>query len=260
MRRRFALRAMPLAIALCVAAGAAFAVDETVTMTPQSTQSSRPVPQPTTAAPGSSPLMTEPVRAASGTGPLSGQMVMLSPADRVWIGIPQGWIACDDANNAKLGGVKDPYNLSAEICVGPRKTGNAISFGAFDPRPYSTVAIFAGLEANSPLTAATIDAMSDSDVVAMQTKSCPMVQSALFGDKATVESCSLARNKFAGRTALVYFITFLPPGGSMARCKREMWLVPYAAGVMDFYFTWPILEDDKVTATIDRIKASVVFQ
>jgi hypothetical protein len=248
-----------LAAVFC--AGGAFAAEETVTMTPgETSRATQPIPQPVTATPGSQPLMTQPIRTATGIAPLSGEVVRLSPVDGVWVGVPKGWIACDDDNAAKLGNARDTFGLAAKICVGPRKPGNTITFGAFDPRPYNSAAVFAGLEAPNSLTTEVIDQMTDATIAQLQTASCPIVVAAMFGDRNAVESCTLNRSSFAGHPAMVYRITYVPPLDLVARSRCEIWMVPYSRGVLDFNFTWPVLEEEKVIPSLDKIRASVQIQ
>src|SRR6185437_8920814 len=80
-----------------------------------------------------------------------GPAVVLTPLDGVSVTIPKDWIACDDPNNAKLAPANDALSLAPKICAGPR-SGGTMTFGAFDPEPRRTVAIYAGREPQSPIT------------------------------------------------------------------------------------------------------------
>jgi hypothetical protein len=195
--------------------------------------------------------------AADTPAPPAPAVVVLAPVDGVAISIPTGWIACDDASNQKLGQAADPQAMKEGMC-GVLKTGTAMSFGTYDPRPSLTMAVFAGVERNNPLTAEMLTGLTPAVLAAMQAATCPDVTKPFTAENAKIDSCVLAIGTLAGHTGLFYTILFTPMAGP--QMQAELWAVPYGKGVLDFNIDWIKLAEPTLKPELDALKASMQLQ
>jgi hypothetical protein len=185
--------------------------------------------------------------------------VTLAPVDGVSVTLPKGWVACDDANNARLGQAADTLSLAPKVCAGARSDG-AIRFGAFDPRPFRTVAVFAGKDADNPTTEGWVARMPQAKLAAMAASGCPIVEKPIADTGAAIDSCSMRREVLAGHAALVYRIVFTPPYGRTAQTETEEWALPTGRGMVDFNLSWSVAARAKVKPVVDAIRASLRVQ
>lgn len=221
-----------------------------------------PQPAPTAASSPVSPAASSPTTpgpVAQPTPSFGGPAVALTPVEGVTVTVPKGWIACDDANNAKLGPAKDPMLLAPKLCVAP-KAGGTITFGAFDPVPMRTAAIYAGREPDNPITEGLIARMSQANLDAMTPAACPVLEKPLIDAGATIDSCILARETLGGHAALVFKVVFTPSIGAIGQAEMDACVVPMQHGVLDFNVTWAKLVAAKVVPTLDAIRASLQVQ
>jgi len=188
-----------------------------------------------------------------------GPAVVLTPLDGVSVSIPKQWIACDDPNNSKLSPAADTLSLAPKICTGPR-SGGTMTFGAFDPEPLRTVAIYAGREPESPITEGMILRTPHSNFAALAANVCPFIEKPLVDAHATVKSCVLNRKAISGHSALVFNIVYTPPEGPVAQGELESWVIPSTHGIVDFNVVWPLIAKDKVTPMLEAVRNSLQVQ
>jgi hypothetical protein len=185
-----------------------------------------------------------------------GPTATLTPVDGVSLTLPKGWIACDDASNAKLGDAGTPSSIVPKICSGPR-SGGAIAFGAFDPAPSGLVAVFTGREANDPAGNQLISQISERNLASLREKTCPLLEKPIVAAGASIVSCSLDRAPLARHAALVYRIVFAAVAGSAAQSEVEDWAVQTDDGIVDFNLTWSLAAGERVKPVLDAIRASL---
>ena len=188
-----------------------------------------------------------------------GPAVVLTPLDGVSVTIPKQWIACDDSNSAKLEPAADALSLTAKICAGPR-SGGTMTFGAFDPEPLRTVAIYAGREPQSPITEGMILRTPQSNFSDLAAGVCPLIEKPLVDAHATVNSCVLNRKAISGHSALVFSVVYTPPEGPAGQGELESWVIPSQHGIVDFNVVWPLIAKDKVTPMLEAVRNSLQVQ
>jgi hypothetical protein len=188
-----------------------------------------------------------------------GPAVVLTPLDGVSVTIPKQWIACDDPDNARLAPAADTLSLAPKICAGPR-SGGTMTFGAFDPEPLDTVAIYAGREPGSAITEGMILRTPHSNFAALAANVRPLIEKPLLDAHATVESCVLNRKAISGHSALVFNVVYTPPEGPAAQGELESWVIPSTHGIVDFNVVWPLIAKDKVTPMLEAVRNSLQVQ
>jgi len=188
-----------------------------------------------------------------------GPAVVLTPLDGVSVTIPKQWIACDDSNSAKLAPAADALSLTTKICAGPR-SGGTMTFGAFDPEPLRTVAIYAGREPQSAITEGMILRTPQSNFSDLAAGVCPLIEKPLVDAHATVNSCVLNRKAISGHSALVFSVVYTPPEGPAAQGELESWVIPSAHGIVDFNVVWPLIAKDKITPMLEAVRNSLQVQ
>ncbi len=197
--------------------------------------------------------------AAQPPADFGGPAVVLTPLDGVSVTIPKDWIACDDPNNAKLAPANDALSLAPKICAGPR-SGGTMTFGAFDPEPRRTVAIYAGREPGSAITEGMILRTPHANFSALAADVCPLIEKPLVDAHATVDSCVLNRKAISGHSALVFSVVYTPPEGPAAQGELESWVIPSTHGIVDFNVVWPLIAKDKVTPMLEAVRNSLQVQ
>jgi len=188
-----------------------------------------------------------------------GPAVVLTPLDGVSVTIPKQWIACDDSNSAKLAPANDALSLTAKICAGPR-SGGTMTFGAFDPEPLRTVAIYAGREPQSPITEGMILRTPQANFSDLAAGVCPLIEKPLVDAHATVNSCVLNRKAISGHSALVFSVVYTPPEGPAGQGELESWVIPSTHGIIDFNVVWPLIAKDKITPMLEAVRNSLQVQ
>jgi len=185
-----------------------------------------------------------------------GPTVTVRPVTGMTVQLPKGWAACDDANNALLGRAADKLSLTAKVCAGP-KSGGPLTFGAFDPRPFHTVSIYAGREPEQLITEAQIAHLSAVQLKAIATERCPLIAKPIIDSGAAIDSCTLKREMLGGHIALVSRVVYTPQMGAIAQGEAEGWVVATDEGVFDFDLTWPVVVQGTVKPVLDAIRASL---
>jgi len=188
-----------------------------------------------------------------------GPAVVLTPLDGVSVTIPKQWIACDESSSAKLAPANDALSLTAKICAGPR-SGGTMTFGAFDPEPLRTVAIYAGREPQSAITEGMILRTPQSNFSDLAAGVCPLIEKPLVDAHATVDSCVLNRKAISGHSALVFSVVYTPLEGPVGQGELDSWVIPSAHGIVDFNVVWPLIAKDKITPMLEAVRNSLQVQ
>jgi hypothetical protein len=189
---------------------------------------------------------------SDGLGPQAlPELVRLNPAPGFSIGIPKGWVACDDGDNTRLGGLADTRNGCRD-----RDRGQFI---VYNPETLRTVFMIAWHSDEKRLSETDLRELPSGRISrALSDRICAGIAARMQRRNFAFSECASEVATVGGRPAFsLRFVTVERGGRTVSRFDSRVFIVPYDRGEVMMVFLTPALLSEATGPIITALLASV---
>jgi hypothetical protein len=178
------------------------------------------------------------------------EVVRLMPAPGFSIGIPKGWVACDEDDNARLGGVADAKHRCAE------REGQ--EFLVYNPEILRSVFLMAAHSREARLSERGLREMPAGAISPeLSRRICERVSRHMPTRQYSFTDCSGAVALVGGRPSFGMKLVGAEAGKPMSRFEAQVFIVPYERGEVVLIFLTPVILSEVTGPIIANLIASV---
>jgi hypothetical protein len=185
------------------------------------------------------------------------ETVKLQAAPGVSVSVPKNWIACDDANDALLGGAKDTESLKGSVCA--VDTADT-TLTVFDPHPYRTMTLRFIHDPRQIDGDMFLRDLAPDKLVQQQDENCQAATKPLVASGVQIAACVVSATTVSGRPARQIVVTGTENGPQKLRMEYRAYQIAYDKGYLQIDTETPAVFKPVTGLEADPILNSVTIE